>query len=160
LRKACKTRARVACTGKTAEKKCRRTRARRCRKLHLSKRERKSIKKTEKKTKVVVTEKSKSETSTTTTVVSESTRKEIKTEIQKIKQLPEHVISTYTTTIASHRCGSGDHNKECRDRVEEYSRNQEALFRVSALKSCKCESTTTSVDGVKSCVDTCFKKSL
>jgi len=159
LRKACKVRARVACTGKTTgkteEKKCRRTRSRRCRKLHLKKHHRKSHKKTDKKTdkktKVVVTDVQ------TTTVVSESTKKEIKEQIQKIKQLPEHVISTYTTTVSSNRCGSGDNNKECRDRVSEYTRNQEALFRVSALKSCKCEATTTSTDGVKSCVNTCFE---
>jgi len=126
-------------------------------KKHHRKSHKKSHKKHSEKTKVVVTETTKQTEQTSNVVVSESTKKEIKSQIQKIKQLPEHIISTYTQTIASHRCGSGDNNKECRDRVEEYSRNQEALFRVSALKSCKCESTTTSVDGVKSCTNTCFK---
>jgi len=73
-------------------------------------------------------------------------------------------MTSYTQTVASDRCGHGDEGKECRERVSEYSKHQETLFRVSALKSCKCEETITTTDGdstqtvVKSCTNSCLKR--
>jgi len=97
--------------------------------------------------------------------LTESEKKDIHDQCQKIKELPTEVITTYTQTIASDRCGNGEQSKECRERVAEYSKTQETLFRVSALKSCKCEKTITTTDGestktvVKTCTNSCLKRS-
>jgi hypothetical protein len=170
LRKACRARARTTCAGKTEEKKCRRTHRRSCKRLHCGRHRRVHHKKTHhkkehKKQKVTTVE-----VQTTTSfphhhvTVQEHRITYVKESIKGLKTLPDNVLDDYCKRKSVEKCGSapGHDNELCRNRVFSEFKNQEIVFRLSAVSHCKCDPNTSENQGLKlssianNCANTCI----
>jgi len=90
-------------------------------------------------------------------------RIEVRKDIKKLKQLPVDVLKGFCKRRAITKCGEGKDHQECRRRVRQEIQNKETIFRVSAIQSCKCETTADKFSGkscgtiVKSCTKSCIR---
>jgi len=64
--------------------------------------------------------------------------KEVKATIKTYNQLPTGVLESHCKSVAIAKCGDGEAFRDCRRRVREETRNKEIVFRMSTIKSCKC----------------------
>jgi len=167
LRRACKSRARTSCVGKQGEIKCRRVRARRCRRLHCSRRVRRQRKQHKKQTHHEV--KIHHQVQVQHHAIEHETKKQklkkkVKNQLKALKTLPDDVLTNYCKQKAREKCGFGKENQRCRIRVREEIKNQEIVFRLSAISHCKCDATSPLFVGhscssiVNSCAKTCVER--
>jgi hypothetical protein len=177
LRKACRARARTTCAAKKVEgaelKKCRRTHRRSCKRLHCGRHRRVHHKKTHHKKehkKQKVEKVTTVEVQTTTSfphhhvTVQQHRITKVKESIKGLKTLPDNVLDDYCKRKSVEKCGSapGHDNELCRNRVFSEFKNQEIVFRLSAVSHCKCDPNTSENQGLKlssianNCANTCI----